>query len=478
MSVPLRRLLPAFTVAVGTAALYFYNVGAIGVLGPDEPRYVAIGRAMARTGDLITPRLWGSPWFEKPPLLYWLTALGTSLGLGADVCGRIPVIVLSLLFLLATFFVLSREFGETAAGLATASLATCAGWMAFSGLALTDIPLAVCFSAAVWAALPVVSGSAKRVPLHFAIIGLALGLGALAKGLVPVALAAPFAWFLRRHWRSWWIAILVFIVVALPWYIAVYVQNGWPFIQEFFVRHHLERLYSKSLQHVQPWWYYIPVLLLGLFPWTPLLFRNLTRRGWDERRKFLLAVAAWGLVMFSLSLNKLPGYLLPVIPPLLAVTCSHFENVQKRWLLPCALLMTLIPATAALLPALLSGEHGLTVSIHIDKATGFFMLLPVVAVALSRRSWLQDVLLLCVVAAGIMVKAKVAPVLDSNVSARGVWRTTVRPVADQVCDAGMNRDWIYGLSFYANREIPPCWRAPKPLGLRAQGRHQPEVFRR
>ncbi len=474
MSVGLRRLLPAVTVAAGTAALYLYNAGAIGVLGPDEPRYVAIGRAMAATGDLVTPKLWGSPWFEKPPLLYWMTAIGTWACLPPDLCGRIPVILLSLAFLVATFFLLRREFGETAAMLTTVSIATCAGWLAYSGLALTDVPLAVCFSLAVWIALPIVGGDARNLRLRLALIGIAIGLGTLAKGLVPIALAAPFLWFLRRNWKQWWISIAAFLVVALPWYVAVYAQNGYPFVAEFFVRHHIERLYSKSLEHVQPWWYYAPVLLLGLIPWTPLLAANFRKGAWDERRKFLLAIVLFGFVFFSISLNKLPGYLLPLVPALLAVSCSRFELALKRWLLPCAVLMALIPLAGSLLPASLENGHLTWASIHAGKVQFFFIALPLAALLLTRRSWLPDVLLLCIVASGMLVKTEVGPVLNQHVSARGMWRT-IAPIADQVCDAGMNRDWMYGLSFYANRLIRPCWQAPATYELRGRGHREPEV---
>ena len=123
--------------------------------------------------------------------------------------------VVSLLFLLASFFLLRREFGDLSAGIATIATATSAGWLAYSGLGLTDIPLAVCFSMAVWIALPLVCGS-DRVRLRLALIGVAIGLGALAKGLVPIALAVPFAWFLRRHWQHWWIAIATCLVSAGP----------------------------------------------------------------------------------------------------------------------------------------------------------------------------------------------------------------------------------------------------------------------
>ncbi|MBV9936932.1 MAG: hypothetical protein JO150_00390, partial [Acidobacteriaceae bacterium] len=85
-----RQYFPIAALAIAIAVLYLYNLDGVGILGPDEPRYAAIGRAMAQTGDWITPKLWGQPWFEKPPLLYWLTAMGTASGLGPDLCGRLP----------------------------------------------------------------------------------------------------------------------------------------------------------------------------------------------------------------------------------------------------------------------------------------------------------------------------------------------------------------------------------------------------
>ena len=75
--------------------LYFFGLTRTGLLGPDEPRYAAIGRAMATTGDWITPRLWGAPWFEKPALLYWMTAAGFKAGLGVDLAPRLPVALAS-----------------------------------------------------------------------------------------------------------------------------------------------------------------------------------------------------------------------------------------------------------------------------------------------------------------------------------------------------------------------------------------------
>src|SRR5438046_4773933 len=90
--------------------LYFFHLTATGMLGPDEPRYAAVGREMARSGDWVTPRLWGEAWFEKPALLYWMTGAGFRLGLGDELAPRLPVALLSLLFLAFFPLFLRREF--------------------------------------------------------------------------------------------------------------------------------------------------------------------------------------------------------------------------------------------------------------------------------------------------------------------------------------------------------------------------------
>jgi 4-amino-4-deoxy-L-arabinose transferase-like glycosyltransferase len=473
----LRRYLPGLTLALALAALYFYNLNGVGVLSTDEPRYAAIGIAMARTGDFITPRLWGSPWFEKPPLLYWMTAAGALCGFGPEVAARLPVALLSGAFLLTSFFLLKRVFGTQAASVATVLLATSAGWVAYSNLCLTDIPLAVFFSLAMFLSLPLLDGPAKT--WRFLAIGVCLGLAMLAKGLVPLALLLPWAWLLRRHWRRWWLTAVAAAAVALPWYVAVYERNGHVFIEEFFIRHHFERLYSASLQHVQPWYYYLPVLLAGLVPWTPALFllpRN--RAGWDLRRQFLLAIVCWGLLFFSISLNKLPGYLLPILPALFALIGSHYEEkplARTNWaiLLACALLIGQMPLLASFLPdSLARGRFALKSFSGLNRTTFFYVAAPVAVVLLARRAWVAPLLALSVVAAGLYLKAIAYPALDREVSARALWRE-IQSRSDDICDAGANRDWIYGLSFYRGALVPPCARNDTRMPIRSDGHARP-----
>ena len=478
----LRKFLPIATLGIAIPVLYFFDLNGVGVISPDEPRYAAIGETMARTGHLITPCLWGSPWFEKPPLLYWMTALATWSGWRAELAGRVPVAVLSLAFLAVTYILLNREFGGRAAAVATGMLATSAGWLAYSSLCLTDVPLAACFCMAVFLALPLLRQQPRleRLNLRFASIGVFLGLGALAKGLVPLALAVPFFWFLRAYWRKWWVAALTCFAISLPWYIAVYLENGDAFVQEFFVKHHFERLYSASLQHVQPWYYYFPVVLLGLFPWTPLIGLLLGRDiQWERRKQFLAAIVAFGFVMFSVSRNKLPGYPLPFLPCLLVLIGSYFENkslveLPKAWLVACAVLIAMIPLAASILPASLVVGRFTFSAIRIDRTAVFYIAAPLAVVLLARRSWIPILLVLAIVAGGIYLKAVCYPVIDDHVSARGLWRR-IQPVANEVCDGGTNRDWIYGLNFYKPSPIPYCGTGPFRFMMRSVGRNQPTL---
>ena len=109
--------------------LFFYALTSAGLLSADEPRYAAIGLEMASSGDWITPRLWGEPWFEKPPLLYWMVALGFKAGLSQDLAPRLPIALLSAAFILLFFHQIRREFGERAALYSSGILATSAGWL-------------------------------------------------------------------------------------------------------------------------------------------------------------------------------------------------------------------------------------------------------------------------------------------------------------------------------------------------------------
>jgi 4-amino-4-deoxy-L-arabinose transferase-like glycosyltransferase len=406
------------------------------------------------------------------------------LGGQPEIAARLPVVLLSLAFLAFAAWLVAREFGHDAAAVSVGLLATSAGWVAYSNLCLTDLPMAVFFSLALLLALPFLreNATARTSTLRFAAVGACLGMAVLAKGLVPLVLALPLAFYLRRWWRAWVWAAIAFLFVAGPWYVAIYLQQGMPFIREFFWKHHFERLYSNSLQHVQPWYYYAPVLLAALFPWTPLLFVFTGKRApWDARRKMLLSTVVFGFLFFSVSLNKLPGYLLPLLPPLMVLLGAEFEQrrfaeLGKYWLLAPAILIALVPLIAKGLPdALAAGKIGAFHLGHIGATEWFYVAAPLAVLLLGRRSWLSVLLVLCIVASGILLKATAYPTLDDRVSARGLWLQLQHDHLT-VCDGGIGRDWAYGLSFYRGSELPLCESgAVYDRVLRQKGRTRPTL---
>src|SRR5581483_8358971 len=336
--------------------LYFFHLTATGMLGPDEPRYAAIGREMAQSGDWITPRLWGEPWFEKPALLYWMTATGFRLGLGDELAPRLPVALLSVAFLVFFQRMLRREFGDEAAWAATVILGTSPAWAGYSFIGAPDLPMTAAFAAAMLLSIEwFTTGNTRRLPWVAAL----MGVGVLAKGLVPLVLALPLLWFGRLRWMDLVRprVVVPFLIVALPWYVFCYLRNGMTFLRSFFLEHHFARFTETSLMHQQPVWFYVPVLLGALLPWTPLI-ALVARRGLyaDVRMRFLLAWAGFGFVFFSAAKNKLPGYLLPLVPAVaILMGYSIVKTKSARWALPVvALCLISVPVAMQVMPRALA----------------------------------------------------------------------------------------------------------------------------
>lgn len=429
--------------------LYLPHLGRVGFLGPDEPRYASIGREMAGSGDWITPRLDDKPWFEKPPLTYWLTAAGRLAGLPDEWAARLPEALLSVAFVAFFYFTLAREFSPRMALAATAILSTSAGWLAYSFAALTDLPM----SAALGAAMLIMLFDPRRS----ALAGVLLGLSILGKGFVPVVLIAPLL-LVARGKRT--VTLASAAIVAAPWFILCWMRNGNAFWDDFFWKQHVARFLTPSLEHVQPFWYYVPVLLAGLFPWTPLAALLAQRRVYSDRRLLLLAMwVLYGLIFFSVARNKLPGYLLPLFPALAIVLAAALETAQSKawWLAACALLMAALPTVAGILPdALLAGLS----RSHAAFAPGGLVFVGV-AGGVWWLAWKQrtDAAVLSVaLAAGIgamYVKYATFPALDRTVSVRSFWRAYQTEVATGCVD-GVSRTWQYGLNYYAGRQVPEC----------------------
>jgi 4-amino-4-deoxy-L-arabinose transferase-like glycosyltransferase len=462
--------------------LYFYDLGATGLLGPDEPRYASIAREMARSGDWVTPRLWGQPWFEKPALLYWMTGAAFRLGIPPDLAPRLPVALTAVAFLVFFWWILRREFGARAAWFATLILGCCGGWLVSSQVGVPDMPMAATFSAAMLLALPWIG---RRDTRHLPVAAALLGLAVLAKGPVALVLATPLCLRFRGARDLVRPRVVVpFLAVALPWYLLCYLRNGSVFLHDFFVVHNFGRFTSNALMHVQPWWFYLPVLaglLLPWFPLLPLLGRRAAYR--DPRRLFLLAWVVFGLVFFTAATNKLPGYLLPLLPAAAALLGLALQEAETQaahvgpWLACCALLLVAFPVAARMLPAALAS--GL-LKTPLPAFQAVWLLPAGVAAAAwlleSRGRRLAAVLSIAAAAAAgaVYLKRVAAPELDRAVSARALWRE-ISSRASEVCIDHIERSWRYGLNYYSGRPLPECADEVRPLWVRQSPGQPPHL---
>jgi 4-amino-4-deoxy-L-arabinose transferase-like glycosyltransferase len=261
-----------------------------------------------------------------------------------------------------------------------------------------------------------------------------------------------------------------FLIVSIPWYLLCFLRNGPVFLKQFFVVHHFSRITSGALMHGQPWWYYLPVFAAAFLPWTPLLFLPPRRGAWrDPRRVLLAAWVLFGLLMFSVAVNKLPGYVLPLLPAaalLAAVALDEAEAAGARpWLAACALLLVAFQVAAPVLAAAL--ESGLS---KAPRPAFQWIWLAPAAVAVAAWAWesrgrrLAAVVLIAIgAAAGVFYLKQVAlPQVERMVAARTLWGQ-ISPRAGEVCIDRIEPHWRYGLNYYSIAPLPECAAQPKAL---------------
>lgn len=459
-------------VAALAAGLYLLPIADRGLVGPDEPRYASISREMAESGDWVTPRLWGEAWFEKPAMLFWMGGIGYTVGLESYT--RVPVALLSLGFLAFFFWRVRAHFDQEIAVTATCLLGTSAGWIAYSDAGVFDAPLTAFTSGALLCLLPWARSSGRSSRAEMAAFGALLGFGVLSKGLVaPLVAAAAAVPVLVSRPRALLdllrpVPLGAFALTCLPWYAACYWENGRTFVEEFIIRHHFERFVSSSLQHVQPWWFYLPVLAVFLLPWTPLAFslRWDTVAGGPVRR-FLACWALGPLLLFSVAVNKLPAYILPILPPLAILLAIQWKaKLRRPLLLAACTTLLLVPLAGTLLPpALADGIRrawaGLdSTSIAAGAIAGIAAAgLAGLAALRAPREW--SVPAVCAIAALALaaLKFQAFPAISSQAGTREFVASEQARLLDS-CIGDIRRHVLYGIRHYSEYSIPSCEQAP------------------
>lgn len=490
----------------------------LGLVGADEPRYAQVAREMLTAHDracaevhatllphslsrldlenslhclvsgTVTPVLYGQPWLEKPALYYW-RAMGFFREFGvSDWSARLPSSS-GAAFLVLLIFLHMRRFragGHLDAALITVSSIAI---LSFSRGASTDMQLAApfCIGMLGWYAWYETGKKFWLFDLYF--FGAA---ATLAKGPIAPFLALMIIFLfmaLRREWtllrRTIWLpGVLLYLVMVLPWYIAVQRRNP-TFYKLFFLQHNLERFATNRYQHHQPFWYYVAVLVLGLMPWSVLALRALVDAvqisvaEWKVRRKrirylghsragdafpeFLVLWALFPILFFSFSGSKLPGYILPSIPPLTILTGDYLHRIRRAgfpsWLLVShAILCATLVFVLALAPQHMKYET-LVPSAGWLIAAGCAAIATALMVFFAIRRFgigqARNVTLVPVVASLVFLLGFHGRDLDLNYSARPLAKQLASHAPGNTIIAlqSVKRDMDYGLAFYRNQAM-------------------------
>jgi 4-amino-4-deoxy-L-arabinose transferase-like glycosyltransferase len=329
----------SFVLLLALIVFYFYGLGHLPLVGPDEPRYAQVAREMLMRGDLITPTLGGQVWFEKPVLLYWVMMFCYKIFGVTEQAARLGPATAGVLTILAIYWlgrkveIASGDFELTDFGFWTALVTgTSLGMIVFSRGASFDILVTMTTTwALVLFFVEEIEATRRRRTFFLTGFYVFVGLSLLAKGLVgllPLAVVGTY-YLMRRKVPprrlilslAWGIPLAM--TIAALWYGPVIARHGWLFIDQFIIQHHFARYLSNKYHHPQPFFFYVIVIVPLTLPWTPFLLYGLGRLRtiqWrrqdsvDMLRVFSFSWVLLPMLVFSFSGSKLPGYILPVVP--------------------------------------------------------------------------------------------------------------------------------------------------------------------
>ena len=315
--------LAALTVLILTS--FFFGLGSAPLFDVDEGAFSEATREMIVSKNYLTTYLNGAPRFDKPILIYWLQLLSVKLLGCTEFAFRLPSALAGSAWAAIIFIFVRKHTGNRQAFLASALMVLSFQVVVITKAAIADALLNSFLALTMFALLQhITTGSKNSLLLAFA----AAGFGMLTKG--PIALLIPlavsFLFYLQEGTLKKWIrilfypyGILLFLCIALPWYILEYKDQGMAFIEGFFFKHNISRFNTSYEGHSGSLLYYVPVLIIGMMPFTGVLFTvflNVKKLLSDRTNRFLFIWFCFVFIFFSLSGTKLPHYVIYGYTPL------------------------------------------------------------------------------------------------------------------------------------------------------------------
>ena len=268
-------------VAVAALFIILFGIGGTPLLDPDEPVYAETAREMLQTGDFLSPRIFGNFWYDKPPMYYWLVAIAQFIFGDGEFAARFPAAIMACATSVMVYIAGTKLFNERAGFWSAMILTSCVQFFYLGKAAVTDTTLLFFMTGALFSFIH------KRYWLMY----ICMALATVTKG--PIGIVFPGAIIflyllfmgqlkeiLRMHVIR---GLLLYFVLATPWYYAMYTVHGMEFINTFLGFHNLTRFTTAEHANRVTFWYYFPVIILGLFPWTGMLLQSIKASIQDSR---------------------------------------------------------------------------------------------------------------------------------------------------------------------------------------------------
>lgn len=312
----------------------FFGIGGVPLLDPDEPVYAETAREMIQFKDFLSPRIFGEYWYDKPPMYYWLVALSQMIFGYNEFAARFPAALMATGTAIMVYFSGTKLFNERAGFWSSLVLISSIQFFYMGKAAVTDTTLLFFMTGAI------LSFIHKRYWLMY----ICMALATVTKG--PIGIVFPgtiiflyllFMGQLREIFSMHVIrGMLLYFLVASPWYYAMYTVHGMPFIETFLGFHNVTRFTTPEHASRVTFWYYFPVVLLGMFPWTGILFQSIKasigESRIDDMRKLMLLHVWWGFVFlfFTICKTKLTSYVLPMWPPMAMIIGWNISRLMVK----------------------------------------------------------------------------------------------------------------------------------------------------
>lgn len=311
------------------------------LMDPDEPAYAETAKEMLRAGNYLSPRIFGDFWFDKPPMYYWLVIYSYKIFGVTEFAARFPAGLTAVLTVGSLYYYVRKFFNESIAFNAGIVLASCINFFYMGKGAVTDTTLLLFMSTALYAYLDE----------DYYFMYLCAALATLTKGPIGLVFPAAIAFFhmvITRNFKPLkdtrlYLGLLVYLVVTVPWYAMMYSEHGSAFIDTFLGLHNVGRFANPEHPGRVVWYFYIPVLILGLFPWINLFGNAIVSSMQVVReRSSLWFFHCWWIfvfIFFSVAQTKLVSYIFPMFPAVAVLIGWYLQkmddvyNPPNKWVI-------------------------------------------------------------------------------------------------------------------------------------------------